>query len=434
MIHRSRSFARVVALSLLTALAACHDVTAPIVLPVEPQPQPPVVVPTPPPTPPPAVVIDTQAARVAWSFIEQTTTPSTGLTNAIYPFQYVTAWDIASLIGAVYSAHGLGIITDATYDARIRTILGTLASVPLFEGSAFNKSYDSHTAQMIDGNRRLSSTGYGWSATDIGRLLIWLRVLALNEPQYASLASSVVDRIDFSRLIRGGTLQGRDIETGTGIVRDYAETGLGYEQYASAGYALWGHRAAQSLDPSAHVSRVSLYGVSISVDSRGSSRITSEPYVMMGLETGFWSPVLRDQATAILAAQEARYRSTGTLTMVSEDALPVAPYYFYYYSLYHNGRSFVVEGPEDGSYIDEPRWVSTKMSYGWNAIMPTPYTRQVLDAVQPAAIPGRGWGAGVYEGNRLATGEPSLNTAALVLESLLYQSNHSQPFLTQPIQ
>ncbi|MDB4885734.1 MAG: hypothetical protein JWN79_1172 [Gemmatimonadetes bacterium] len=427
MTRRFRSIGRMATLSLVLGFAACRDTTAPVEPPVETPPPPPAVV-------PPAVVIDTQAARVAWSFVEQNTTAATGLANAIYPFQYVTAWDIASLIAAAYSAHAIGIVSDSTYDARIRTILGTLARVPLFEGAAFNKSYDSHTAQMISSDRQLSSVGYGWSATDIGRLLIWLRILALNEPQYATLASSIVDRLDISRLIRNGTLQGRDLDPATGIARDYAETGLGYEQYASAGYALWGHRPSASLDPSAHTSRVDIYGVSVTVDARGNSRITSEPYVMMGLETGFWSPTLREQAVAVLAAQEARWRSTGMLTMVSEDALPDPPYYFYYYSLFHNGRAFVVEGPEDGSYIEAPRWVSTKMAYGWNALFPSPYTRLVLDAVQPAAVPGRGWSAGVYETSRLPASEQGLNTAALVLESLLYQSRRSQPFLSQPIQ
>lgn len=420
---RLLAIARVAATAALVAIAACQDATAPTLPPTSP--------PT-PPAPPVAVSFDTAAARTAWAFVDQNTTAATGLANAIYPFQFVTAWDIASVLGATYSAHALGIITDSTYDARVRTILGTLATVPLYDGAAFNKSYDSHTGQMIDLNRQLSTTGYGWSATDIGRLLVWLRIVAVNQPRYAPLASAIVARLDMSRLIRNGTLQGLDIDPVGGARRAYAETGLGYEQYAAAGYALWGHRAAASLDASTNSHTVNINGVSVSVDSRGSARITSDPYIMMGLETGFYSPALRTQATAVLAAMQARYAATGIVTMVNEDALPDAPYYFYYYSLYHNGRTFVVEGPDDGSYTNEPRWVSTKAAYGWAALFPSTYTQLARGVVQRAAEPGRGWGAGVYEASGLATGEPGLNTAAVVLESLLYQVR-GKPFLNVPI-
>ena len=417
------SRARVATLAGLVFAAACQDVPAPTSPPLQPPAG------KPDPTPPAPVVIDTNAARIAWAYVEHNTTAATGLANAVYPFQYVTAWDIASLIGATYSAHEIGLLGDSAYDGRLRAILVTLLNAPLFEGAAFNKSYDSHTGQMIDGSRRLSATGYGWSATDIGRLLVWLRIVATHQPRYAALATGIVDRIDMRRLIRNGTLQGRDVDPASGIVRDYAETGLGYEQYAAAGYALWGHRAESSLDAVSHASVVSVFGVPISVDARGNARITSEPYVMMGLETGFPSLVLREQALALLAAQEARYTRTGTMTMVSEDALPDAPYYFYYYSLYHNGRSFVVEGPDDGTYIEAPRWVSTKAAFGWHALFPTTYTTLAVAAVQSAGVADHGWGAGVYEATHLPANEASLNTAAVVLESLAYQSRRGRALM-----
>jgi hypothetical protein len=412
-----------VVLAALALATACGDVTAPIA------PQPPDIRPD---TIPARVSFDTAAARTAWAFVEQNTTPATGLANAIYPYQYVTAWDLGSLLGATYSAHALGLVSDSAYDRRVRTILGTLATVPLYRGVAFNKSYDSHTGGMIDRDRRPSTTGYGWSATDMGRLLVWLRVIAVNEPRYLTLATAVVDRIDVSRVIRNGALQGEDLEPVYGGVRQYPEAGLGYEQYGAAGYALWGHRAAVSLDASAHATTATVAGVAVAVDDRGDARITSEPYLMLGLEVGFYSPVLASQARAVLAAQAARYAMTGIVTMVSEDALPDPPYYFYYYSLFHNGRSFVVEGPDDGSYIEQPRWVSTKAAFAWNALFPSSYTRTALNAVQHAAIPGRGWGAGSYEATGLPAGEPSLNTAAVVLESILY-GVQGHPLLLQPV-
>src|SRR4051812_27594808 len=100
-------------LQLLVALAACHDAVGPVT--------PPVV--TPPVVTPPVVVadpIDTVAARLAWTFVENNPQPATGLIKPIYPYRFATVWDIGSMIAATYSAHELGIITDAAYDGRIQ--------------------------------------------------------------------------------------------------------------------------------------------------------------------------------------------------------------------------------------------------------------------------------------------------------------------------
>ncbi len=413
------------ALALVVAFAACSkDTTAPADV-------------TNPPPPPPPVTPKTESdvflagARTAWTFVENNTQASTGLAQAHNTFQFVTTWDIASQIAATYSAHELGIIDDAKYDARIRKILATLTTLPLFQGAAFNRFYDSKTGQMVDRNFKASTTGFGWSTTDIGRLLTWLRILAVNQPQYSAQATAIKNRLNMSRLISGGTLQGVDVDANGGTVY-YAETGLGYEQYAAGGFALWSQRAWNSLNPTANAQATSVLGVNVWVDSRGSARLTSEPYIMMGLETGWWASALSDQAHAVLAAQQARNDQQGIITIVTEDAMPDAPYYFYYYSVYHSGKTFVVEGPGYGTVVSNPRWVSSKAAFAWRALIPTDYTLKAFNAVQVAAIPGDGWGAGVYEGTLKPTGYPSLNTAGMILEAALYQKN-GKPFLSQPI-
>jgi len=229
-------------------------------------------------------------------------------------------------------------------------------------------------------------------------------------------------------MISNGYLQGTDIDPQTGQLRVYPEGRIGYEQYAAAGLALWGFRADKALDASLNALPVNVLGVSIVADKRGDERITSEPYIMMGMETGWYSPELREQAWRVLAAQEARYKSTGTLTMVSEDALPDPPYYFYYYNVYRQGRAFTVDAPAGSGYTDRPRWLSSKAAYAWHALLPSPYTLAVVQAVQGAMMPGRGWGAGVYEGTLRPTGDASLNTAALILEAAFYNLR-GHPFL-----
>lgn len=393
--------------------------------------------PTPPPegaAPPSASVVDERqlylnGARIAWAFVERNYQPATGLARAHDTYQYVTLWDIASTLAATYSAHELGLVSDPVYNQRIQRALATLSTMDLFDGAAFNKSYDSKTGKMIDRNQRISSKGYGWSVTDIGRLLTWLRIIAVNQPQFASQATAIVDRLNMSRLIDpNGYLRGQDTDPRTGEVRVYNEGRMGYEQYAAAGLAVWGHRAEKALDARLNAQPVSVFGVSIVADTRGDERITSEPYIMMGMETGWYSPELRQQAWRVLAAQEARYKSTGTITMVSEDALPDPPFYFYYYDVYRQGRTFAVDAHSGQGYVESPRWISSKAAFAWHALLPSPYTMLVLQAVQPALIPGKGWGAGVYEGTLKPTGDASLNTAALILEAAAYNLR-GHPFL-----
>jgi hypothetical protein len=372
------------------------------------------------------------AARTAWAFVNRNYQPSTGLARAHDTYQYVTVWDVASALAATYSAHELGLIPDATYNQRMQRALATMSTMDLFDNAAFNKSYDSKTGRMIDRSQRISSRGYGWSVTDIGRLLTWLRIIAVNQPQFASQTNGIVKRLNISRLISDGYLQGTDINPGTGQLRVYPEGRMGYEQYAAAGLALWGFRAEKALDARVNALPVNVLGVTIVTDKRGDERITSEPYIMMGMETGWYSPELREQAWRILAAQEARYKATGTITMASEDALPDPPYYFYYYNIYRQGRAFAVDAPAAQGFVESPRWLSSKAAYAWHALLPSQYTMAAVLAVQGAAIPGRGWGAGVYEGSLRPTGDASLNTAALILEAAVYNLR-GHPFLSTHI-
>lgn len=372
-------------------------------------------------------------ARTAWQYFEKYYVPATGLAWAHHKFEFTTMWDAASLMAATWSARELGILPQATYDGRIRTLLTTLNRLKLVDGVAFNTFYDTRTGEMVgeDANNtyRPTAVGTGYSVTDLGRLLIWLKVLS-NQPQHTQLATQVVRRLNMAELVRDEYPRGMVIKGKSRF--HYPETAMGYLQYATSGFALWGQKVSAALDTRTGTREVNILGQKIRVDNRDSDKITSEPFIMMGLETGWFSPDLQQQSMAVLAAQEERFKRTGVITLVSEDALPDPPYYFYYYSLYRDGDSFVVDGPGPNSRVDGPRWVSAKAAFGWQALVPTPYTTAALKAVQPAAIPGIGWGAGVYERTLRPTGEPSLNTAALILEAAAYKMR-GRPFISAQI-
>jgi hypothetical protein len=145
----------------------------------------------------------------------------------------------------------------------------------------------------------------------------------------------------------------------------------------------------------------------------------------MGMETGF-TPAMESLAHAVLNAQEARFKQTGKLTMVSEDAVSVPPYYFYYYCVLCNGRAFTVDVAETGKHLNQPRWVSAKASFGYHALFGTDYTKRVLEKMA-AAKSAKGWSSGIFENNGKPTNTYDVNTAAVVLEAALYHKV-GQPF------
>ena len=246
-------------------------------------------------------------------------------------------------------------------------------------------TYDAKTGRMVDNASHLSSVGAGFSSVDIGRLLIWLRIISTKQPKYAPLAAQIVRRLDMSKLLDDGFLRGIDVDPRSGSRSDFQETEIGYQQYSLSGFAMWGARVDRSgLDVKQNVRVVNIMGTRLLTDDRGNDRVMSEPYIMLGIELGYRSPELRYQASQVLAAQNARYQRTRLVTAVTEDALPDPPYYFYYYSLWHNGRPFMVEGKGQNQVVERPRWVSSKAAFGWNAVFPNPYTALLLQTVQPA--------------------------------------------------
>ncbi|HEY0673230.1 MAG TPA: DUF3131 domain-containing protein [Longimicrobiales bacterium] len=359
------------------------------------------------------------AAATAWQHFDRVLwQPKTGLAKATPHYDRITPWDMGSILAALFSAHKLGLIDDADYSARMRKTLRTLEYIPLYRAAVFHKKYSAVNARMIDRNNAVSRTGYGWSATDLGRILIWLHIVASNDAQFTDLARRVGKRVRLSETAAGGYMHGGLIGT-RGKLWKFQEGRIGYEQYAAQGYAWWGADVANALDVRKHGKPIEVYGVPLLADQRGLDRLNSEPFIMAGLEFG-WSRELRELALNVLAAQEARFKRTGQLTIVSEDALNVKPHYFYYYCVYCNGRSFIVDLAEPGKFLNEPRWISTKATFGWHVLVGSDYTRAVMREIAKAKTD-NAWSSGVFEKSGEPTRAYDINTTAVVLEAALYR-------------
>lgn len=360
------------------------------------------------------------SARSAWKFVERSMSPGAGFVGATETYQFMTVWDIASTLASIHSARLLGLVTDEQYHHDMSRAFTTIERMPLYDRTAFNKLYASNTGAMVDRKNLRSDKGYGWSVLDHGRLLAWMKIIEANDTTYAARARKVVARLDMRRLVRDGYLQGEDLDPKNAAVRRYQEGRIGYEQYAAEAFALWGTRAERALDFTANGKPVQIYDQTVLADKRRDDLLTSEPFVMMGLELGWTSPTWRSLSLSVLAAQEERFKRTGIMTMVSEDAIPDPPAYFYYYLLWYNGKPFVVTSPSGEVAPSYPRWVSAKAAFGYHALAPSPYTWKSLQTVKGGSVADRGWTAGVYEGTQRSTRTFNLNTAAIVLESAAY--------------
>jgi hypothetical protein len=204
-----------------------------------------------------------------------------------------------------------------------------------------------------------------------------------------------------------------------GNVHDFQEGRIGYEQYSAAGFAAWDLPVENALELERNAVPITIMDKALVADVRGKDRLTAEPFALMGLELGFTAQA-RPVAEQLLAAMEERYRRSGRLTMLAEDAINVAPHYFFYYCAYTNGKEFAPDVQDAAAFVDGPRWVSTKAAFAWRVLFPSAYTAKVLEAVLPSRTP-TGWGSGVYEGETRSTGTANVNTDAVILEAALFR-------------
>ena len=375
------------------------------------------------PSPAPRALTEQEAqwARIAWRYFKNNTDGKTGLVNSVDGYPAATMWDTASSLLALVSARQLELITQKEFDASQGKMLASLGRMPLFDQALPNKSYNTTTLAMVDYQNQPSQAGIGWSAIDLGRLLVPLNIIVWNHPQHAQAVRKLIARWDTARLTRNGQLFGSHIEQGK--VALVQEGRLGYEQYAAKTFGLMGLDAAQAFDYRSHLQQVEIYGIQVPYDRRDAASlgahnyVLSEPYVLDGLEFG-WDRFSRELAWRIYRVQEERFRRTGVLTAVSEDHVDRPPY-FVYNTVFTNGKPWntLTEKGDDASAL---RSLSVKAAFGWHALYRSEYTGQLITAVAPLHNPAKGWYAGLFEEGNKPNTSVNANTNAVVLESLAY--------------
>lgn len=219
-------------------------------------------------------------ARAAWSYFENNTDMQTGLVSSQAGARSATLWDTGSYLLALVAAHDLGLIEKKTFDIRLAKALVSLERMPLLPGKLPNKSYDIGSLAMTDARDQAVLQGGGWSAIDIGRLLVPLNVVVWHHPVHTPAARRVLARWDTAALAR----EGRLVSTEVGGSRQ----GAGYEHHAARGLA----------------------ALAVHVDgnlrcANGDDAAAGEPFLLSALAFG-WTRELRECAWQAYRARERR--------------------------------------------------------------------------------------------------------------------------------
>jgi hypothetical protein len=361
-------------------------------------------------------------ARQAWSYFQRNWNDETGLVNSVDGFASVTMWDQAAAIAALVSARELQIITPAEFETKMSKMLISLASMPLYRGELPNKVYNSKTLIPVNYGKLNNWEEIGWSALDLGRLAIWLKIVGAKYPQMRSQTEAVWKHWQVKRLVKNGQMYGTSVVAGQ---EKYNQEGrLGYENYAAYGLKLWGLDVKQALDFQSKTAFVNIYGQGVPYDKRdyqnsgANNYVLSEPYILDGIETGFQA-LPKPYSDRVLAAQQARYQKTKILTAVTEDNLDRPPY-FVYSSLFVNGEPWATITDKRKKY-NNLRFLSAKAAIGWNVLYNTEYTSQLSKFVQTNLKSDKGWYNGFYESLKEPNKALTANNNGVILESLLYK-------------
>ena len=377
-----------------------------------------------------------RAARVAWHYFETFTQEATGMANAVGNYPSTTMWDTASYIAATVSAYELCIIEKPELDQRLLRLLTTLKTLDLFRGELPNKVYHTKTAEKVDYGNNPGEIGF--SALDIGRLLVWLRIVKNRYPHLGNTVDAVLLKWDFRNAVDDeGLLFGARINSETGETIYAQEGRLGYEEYAAKGFALWGfqpnlaHRAEPFLT-------AAIFGTQVPYDGRdprifhSQNYVVTESYLLDGLEFGFDMPYddssadwlhsdgwRAEFADRIYQVQENRWRQTGFMTARSEHNVKGAPY-FTYDTIFSDGYPWNTVTPR-GDYVPDHAAVSAKAALGIWALWDTEYTDVLYEAIIELYDPEKGMFEGLYERGQGRVAIFTANNNGIILTSLLHK-------------
>ncbi len=210
-----------------------------------------------------------------------------------------------------------------------------MTKLPLFARELPSRGYDTRSLQSVDYGGNPIPEGNGWSALDLGRMLAALYNLKTCHPEYTAAVDKIVLDWSYLHVVREGILSSATVtkeEDGRSLTRVNPETRLGYEEYASRAFQLWGFNVERSA-VGGEYQTASVEGVKVPLqrrrtDTKSKNQYTvSNPFLLYALEFGL-DPKMRSLFEPIFQAQAERYRRTSILTASATTLIDRKPYTF----------------------------------------------------------------------------------------------------------
>lgn len=379
-----------------------------------------------------------QWAKTAWRYFSNNTAPETGLVSGQDRGQTVSVWEMADYLAALVSARRLELIDANEFDQRLSQFLGFLGRMDLVDGQAPNRLYSTVTGRRLDANGQPGETG--WSAVDLARLMLWLRIAGEHFPAYQEYLDKAVYRLRLCNVIDQCGRLYAGARQGDQVLRSQ-EGRLGMEEYAAAGYQTWGYRATEAalVDPAdpVQVDNRTLWADRRDPRQPGGEKVVIQttPYVLTGIELGWDSRLLpgrtaamiREQSETVYRVQEDRWRREGIYSARAEHQSLASPYRLTD-SIFANGYAWNTLS-DTGQWYPRLGLVSTKAVFGLWVLWDTDYTDRLMDVTRSLFDKDRGWYEGRYEATGAYERAITASTNAMVLESLLYKT--TGPLLRQ---
>lgn len=375
-------------------------------------------------------------SQTAWQYFVNNTQLSTGLVNSIDNYPTMDMTSLADYLISLQAALQFELISTKEHDERLTLAIDFLVKMPLTRQGVPNKVYSTSTRTMV--NYANQPSELGWSAIDIGRLLIALAITKQHNPEFSEYIDKAVLRWNFCALVsEKGELYGGNINNNQ--VTRYKEGRLGIEEYAAYGYQDWQiiPKKTMMLEP---YEVATINGIDLLFDGRDPRYfdvlrpVFSTPYLWLGLEFN-WDDINDDSsfdsthsnaplaamADSVYQVQQSRWDKERIYTARAEHVVSGDPY-FVYDAIYALGTPWITVA-EDGSSHDLLALVSTRVAFQMWALWNTDYTERLMVLVQELYNPQRGWYEGRYEATSAYEKSITLKTNAGVLEALLYKVN-----------
>lgn len=366
-------------------------------------------------------------AKKAQYYFDQNWNKKTGFTDSVQGYHHVTMWDVASDISAQFSLEGLGLQSEERTNEKLRKLLITLKSMPLYKDKLPNREYDTKTGKPSGRYSKAKTNGNGWSALDVGRLLIWLHIIKQEKEELVPLVDNIVSKWSLASSVHNKTLYGTKLGKQSEHYRQ--EGRLGYLQYAASGFALFGFDVSKSYQNES-IEQVMINGIPFYIDARNMPFSTSDPYILTRLELGeftrWW-----EQLDTVYSLHKMKAEKTNKVWIFAEDAMNRTPW-FAYNNLYFYGKSWLSTSA-GGKPVENFQIFSNKAALGFGMIYDDQFANELVNQVIDNSLYSRSIPTGVYS-DGLENKSYNINTNSMVLSSLLFKIRHKTAMLNNQVQ